>query len=270
MSIKEQESIYKNLFNPVVSEAYKDKFVKIPCEFFKYLQQDDKLLLTLSGLLKRKTIYNTVTVCLKDIILENYYTLAKGTNRSIEQFKKSLFNLITLELIEFCSSKLQNIIHKQIEFELENKNKNVLYTPEYEILFNSVTANTIIAFKFNEEKLKILTSNNFTMLDFNTLHIFKNICEKTSSVKMANLVNIYILIKKHIEANKQFSNGEWNISIDTLSKNLNLSKPTIINTIKILEDNQILFVSRKNKKNYYRLSKEKKTKGTWLPKKEGI
>jgi hypothetical protein len=266
MSIKNQDNVYKELFNPNISEAYKDKFIKIPCEFFKYLQQDDKLLLTLSSLLKRKTIYNTVTICLKDIILENYYTLAKGTNRSIEQFRNSLFNLIILELIEFCSPKLQNIVKEQIDFELNKKKNNIQYIPEYELLINSVTTSTIITFKFNEEKLKILTSNNFTMLDFNVLNIFRKICKENSSIKMANLVNIYILIKKHIEANNHFSNKEWNISISSLKDDLKLSEHTIINTIKILEDNQILFVNRKNKKNYYSLSKEKKTKGTWLQK----
>ena len=244
----------------------KDKFVKIPCEFFTYLSVDDKLLLTLSSLFKRKTIYNTVSVCLKDIIIENGYVPAKGKNRSIEQFRESLFNLIKLDLIEFYSCNLQNIIQEQIK--RENKKNNVQLTPEYEKLINSVTANTILALRFNEEKLKILMSSNFTMLHFNIIILLKQICEKNKSVKMANLINTYIIIKKHIEANKEFSKQKWNISISTLSNTLNLSEKTIINTIKILEANQILFVSKINGKNYYSLSKENKNKGTWLQKED--
>lgn len=261
MSLKDEENIYKEYFNPDMFEAYQNKFIKIPCEFFSYLQLDNKLILTLISLFKRKTIYNTITVCLKNIIEENNYIPAKGKNRSVEQFRDSLFNLIKLELVEFFSDKLQNIVKEQLEFEKQNNKKSVQYIPEYEKLINSINATTIIALKFNEEKIKLLTTNNFTILDFNVIISLKKICENNSSVKMANLINTYILLKKHIEANKHFSNEDWNISINLLSNTLKLSEKTIIEAIKILESNQIIFVKRKDGKNYYSLSKEKRAKG---------
>lgn len=266
MSIKNEENIYKDFFNPDVSEIYKDRFIKIPCEFFTYLQWDDKLFLTLLSLLKRKTIYNTTILCLKDIITENNYIPAKGKNRSIEQFKDSLFNLFTLGLIEFCSSKLQQIIEEQKEFEIQNKKSKVQYTSEYENLRNSITANTVLALRFNENQLEILTSKNFTKLEFNVFFTLKKFCSQNSSVKMANLINTYIVIKKYIEANNQFSKQPWNISIERLSQTLNLSNKTIINIIKVLEDNKILFVNKKDGKNYYSLTETKLPKGTWLQK----
>ena len=66
--MKTEINVYKDYFNPDMSEAYKDKFIKVPCEYFQYLYFDDKLLLTLLSLFKHKTIYNTITITLKDII----------------------------------------------------------------------------------------------------------------------------------------------------------------------------------------------------------
>lgn len=256
--MKTEINVYKDYFNPDMSEAYKDKFIKVPCEYFQYLYFDDKLLLTLLSLFKHKTIYNTITITLKDIITENGYTPAKGPNRNIEHFKSSLRNLMSLQLIEFYSNELQTVINTQRKYENQSKVKNPGYLPEYNRLFNSITLNTVLALKFNEEKLKIMTNSNFTMLDYNTTNIFKTICAKNNKIKMANLVNIYVVIKKHIEANNQFSKKGWNISISTLSDFLRLSRQTVCDTIKILENYNIINVSRNNGKNYYNLTNNKR------------
>lgn len=266
MSIKTQDNIFKEEFYPDISEAYKDKFIKIPCEFFELLQYDDKLLLTLSSLFKHKTIHNTIVISLKDIILENNYTPVKGKNKSIELFKDSLFNLMKLDLIEFFSTKLKDIVNEQKKYEKIKKPKDPETLSDFNKLFDTITLTTKLALRFNEEHLSILTSSNFTILNYNITNTFKTICKQNEKIKMSNLVNIYILIKKHIEANKVFSNAEWNISIEYLSNYLKLSRQTVCNTIKALENNQILFVSKKNGKNYYSLSKEKKIKGTWVQK----
>ena len=270
MSIKTQDNIFKDEFYPDMSKAYKDKFIKIPCEFFEFLQYDDKLLLTLSSLFKHKTIHNTVIITLKDIMLENNYMPVKGKNKSLEQFKDSLFNLMKLDLVEFFSEKLKDIVEKQKDYEKTKQPKEPNTLSDFDKLFNTITLTTKLALRFNEEQLSVLTSSNFTILNYNTTNTFKNICEQNEKIKMANLVNVYILIKKHVEANKAFSTTEWNVSIEYLSSCLKLSKQTICNTIKALENNQILFINKKNGKNYYNLSKEKKIKGTWKLKKGGI
>ena len=183
MSIKNEENIYKDYFNPDSLEIYKDRFVIIPCEFFTYLQWDDKFFLTLTSLLKRKTIFNTTTFCLKDIIVENNYVPTKGKNRSIEQFKESLFNLLVLEIVEFCSSNLQSIIKEQIELDKQNKNKKI-FSPDCEKLKNTITANTVLTLKFNTDNLETLTSKNFTKLDFNVIFAIKEICNQNPSIKI--------------------------------------------------------------------------------------
>lgn len=258
MSIKNEDNIYKDFFSPDISEAYKDKFIKVPCEYFEYLSFDDKLLLVLSSLFKHKTIYNTIIITLKDIIIENGYTPIKGKNRNIEHFKESLKNLMSLQLIEFYSVELQNIVNLQRKYENQSTKKNPGYLPEYVRLFDSITLNTNLALKFNEDKLKIMTDNNFTILDYNTTNIFKSICSKNSKVKMANLVNVYIILKKHIEANKHFSKKGWNLSISTLSDYLKLSRQTVCDIIRILESHNILIVEKNNGKNYYSLTPTKR------------
>ena len=137
---------YENHFCPNISEAYKDKFIKIPCEYFEYLQYDDKLLLTLSSLFKRKTLYNVVVVTLKDIITENGYVPAKGKNRNIEQFKLSLFNLMQLHIIEFYSNELQQIVERQDTLNRERQ-EEYRELPEYTKLLESITLNTKLALK---------------------------------------------------------------------------------------------------------------------------
>lgn len=259
MSIKDEENIYKEIFNSDIPEIYKDRFIKIPCEFFTYLQWDDKLLLTLSSLLKRKTIYNTAIVCLKDMIIENNYIPTTGKNRTVEQFRESLFNLFEIGMIEFCSNNLQTIIEKKTE-----------HNSEYEKLKNSITTNTVLALKFNEEKLKILTSKNFTMLEFNVIFKLKQYCEQNPSVKMANLINTYILLKKHVEANKENPEQDQGYSIESLRKTLNVSNKTVINSIKALKDIKLLFVNKKDGKNFYSLTKKRKSKGTLEFKKTNI
>ena len=67
---------------------------------------------------------------------------------------------------------------------------------------------------------------------------------------MTNLVNVYMLIKKHILANKYFSGKEWNLSIHTISETLKLKKQTICDTIKTLKELQVLIVYTKENKLY--------------------
>ena len=254
--------ILQNNFCPNVDEAYKDKFIKIPCELLELLQYDNKLILTLLSLFKHKTIYNTITISLKDIIIENGYIPTKGKNKNIEQFKNSLFNLMKLDIIEFFSDTLKQIVELQKNYEKTNnthKSNNTLsIKSEFSKLFDTITLNTMLALRFNETEINTLTTNNFVILEYNITNTFKQICAYNKNIKMSNLINVYLILKKHIETNKAFSKDEWNISIDYLSKFLKMSTKTICNTIKSLENNRILFVKRKNGKNYYSLIKSYK------------
>ena len=243
---------YENHFYPNISEAYKDKFIKIPCEYFEYLQYDDKLLLTLSSLFKRKTLYNVVVITLKDIITENGYVPAKGKNRNIEQFKLSLFNLMQLHIIEFYSNELQQVVERQDALNRERQ-EEYKELPEYTKLLESITLNTKLALKFNDEKFNEMTRSNFTMLDFNAINVFYNICEKNKKVKITNLINVYIIIKKYIDSNKNISDNEWNVSISLLCKKLKISRKTVCDIIKVLKENKVLAVNKKEHKNYFSL-----------------
>lgn len=254
-----KNQMYKELLNTEMLEAYKNKFIKVPGEFFKYLHNDDKLLIVLLSLFKRKTIYNTITITLKDIILENNFIPTKGKNRNIEQFKVTLFNLIKLNIIEFYNPKLNEIIKEEQKWEekickLKNQKQIETKTKEYTLLFETITLNTPINLRFNEENVNELTTNNFTMLQFNITNIFKTICTNNPKIKMNNLTNIYLMIKRLVDANAYYSNSGWNISIEYFSKHLKLSRQTVCDTIKELEKYKIIFVTRKEHKNYYRLT----------------
>ena len=172
--MKTEINVYKDYFNPDMSEAYKDRFVKIPNDYFNMLQYDEKLFITIASLSKYKTIYNTMNVTLKDIITDNAITPVKGKGRNIEHFKISLFNLMNLKIIMFYDKTLQNIVEQQYYLEMTKQLKNSETTENFERLFNSITLNTPLSLRFNEMTLKTLTGTNFTILEYNILNIFKH------------------------------------------------------------------------------------------------
>lgn len=205
-------------------------FVKISKEITNELYQDPRLIITLAYLFKRKGLDDTILMSINHLVKDCGLKPIRNADGNLELFKKTIFNLIEMNIITFVDEDINQQAHQQ-----QTK------------LYNSIKPTDIIELKFINSEYFSNIKNNFTILEYSTINKLKEYCMSpitSAKTNLVTLINVYMFIKIHIFFSKDKEYNYCGLSINTISKKLNLATKTVVKIIKILEDLEVLYVYR--------------------------
>lgn len=196
----------------------KDNFIKVDKEFYNNLSS--KEILILLYLYNKSLTLEQFKFTLKDLITYYGYKTNSRKNQINEHFVEAIDNLIKKDIIYLISPPIKNI--NQIIIGGFNKNHK-------EKTYFDTLDEFIMCFSSEIYKISLGVLNNIT-----TCRSFEKI------------IQVYLYLKKFLNSNNpmQYSYP----SLNTMSQDLNISKPTILKILNDLEKLKMIY--KKNIGNY--------------------